>query len=177
MDLDSLQKVTGTGWLIPTPHARTAHPGEDWRYHPLISADQKADDREHQGARIKARFARRNHSSSSARQVAAAALGRAISTIQMPLRKARCCRRTISLRRRRTRFRTTAPPTRFEVTKPARKAVDSSFSRTRTPRMRRAPRCALPSVLTRRNSAGWVSRLAFENEREGASISSLTGPF
>src|SRR5207248_1435744 len=50
-----------------------------------ISANQKANERAHQGARTEAHRARRNHSSSSAREVSRAARADAIVTIQPPL--------------------------------------------------------------------------------------------
>ena len=63
----SLEEVVGTARFEAATVAWTAQPREYGRDRPLIGADQKSDDQKHQGARIKARFARRNHSSSSCR--------------------------------------------------------------------------------------------------------------
>jgi hypothetical protein len=65
--LHGFQEIARTGRLEPAASSGTGGPREDRRDDPLVGANQKSDDREHQGARIKARFARRNHSSSSAR--------------------------------------------------------------------------------------------------------------
>lgn len=83
---DRLEKVTRTGRFEATAQARSAQPREHRRERRLISANEKSDDRNHQGARIEARFARRKYSSSSAAYVARAAAARAITTIQRPLR-------------------------------------------------------------------------------------------
>jgi hypothetical protein len=161
MSFHCFEEVVRAGRLKPATAARSAQPGEHRRDRPLITADQKSDDQAHQGARIKARFARRNHSSRSAPYEAFAAAGRAINTSQNPPRISCCCERTISRNRRRTRFRFTAPPMRREVTKPARKGAP--VPTVSTPSTMNAPRCTWPSVLTRRNSADRVNRCAFPN--------------
>ena len=74
------------------------------------------------------------------------------------------CRRTISRKRRRTRLRTTAPPTRPEVTNPARHtqqfSIASAFSITSL------PRCVIPFRFTRSYSERCVSRRVFGNGNE-----------
>ena len=79
----SLQKICGTSWFeSATGSGTSAEPGKKRRKRVLIHADKDSNERKHQAARIEARFARRNHSSSSSRYVARAAFGRAIVTIQ-----------------------------------------------------------------------------------------------
>ena len=82
----------------------------------------------------------------------------------MPCRSSCWCRRTISRKRRRTRLRTTAPPTRPEVTNPARHgrefSIASAFS------IRSLPRCVIPFRFTRSYSERCVRRRVFGNENE-----------
>ena len=170
--LHRFEEVVRAGRLKTAAAPRSAQPRNRGRDRQLIGANEKSDDQKHQDARIKARFARRNHSSSSAAWGARAAAGRAMLTSQIPARTSPWCRRTISRNRRRTRLRTTAPPTRFEVTKPARKAAVSPVSR--TPRMRRLPRCALPSIRTRANSAGRFKRRVRPKVSDGTSAALFT---
>ena len=128
----------------------------------MITTNQKAQEQTHQGARIEARSARRNHSSFSSREVARAAPGRAITTNQSPSRNLARCARTISRSRRRVRLRMTAFPIRFDVTNPARNSFSPVAS---VPRIKNAPRCAEPSFFTRANSAGWTSRFRLGKDR------------
>ena len=74
------------------------------------------------------------------------------------------CRRTISRKRRRTRLRTTAPPTRPEVTNPARHGPELSIGITFN--IRSLPRCVIPFRFTRSYSERCVRRRVFGNENE-----------
>lgn len=163
--LERLEEIDRTSRLEPAPGARSAQKRQDRRNEQLITANQKTHEQEHQGARIEARSARRNHSSFSAPYDARAAAGRAITTNQKPSRSLPCWVRTMSRSRRRTRFRTTAPPILFEVTKPTRNNFSSSLASTPNTSVR--PRCAVPSDLTRVNSTGRTRRLAFGNDKAG----------
>lgn len=75
--------------------------------------------------KIESRRVRSNHSSRNASNVVSAAWDFATITTIQPGTAASRCRRQISRRRRRTRFRTTAPPTRREVMIPKREASPS----------------------------------------------------
>jgi hypothetical protein len=163
--LERFEKVDRACWLETAPGARSTEKRQHRRNRYLVSANQKTHEREHQGARIEARSARCNHSSFSARYGARAAAGRAIRTHQKPSRNLPCSLRTMSRSRRRRRFRTTAPPILFEVTKPARK--DFSSFRASTPSTSVRPLCAVPSDLTRANSPGRSKRFAFEKVKFG----------
>ena len=165
MCFERFEEISGTSRLETAAGTRSTQKRQYGRNQPLITANEEAQQEKHQGARIEARSARRNHSSFSARYEAPAAAGRAMTTNQKPFRSRPCWVRTISRSRRRTRFRITAPPTRFEVTKPARN--NFSFSCARTPRIRVRPRCAVPSALTRANSSGRTRRLPFGNDKLG----------
>lgn len=162
---EGFEKIGRTGRLETASGARSTQKRQDRRNEQLITANQKTHEQDHQGARIEARSARRNHSSFSAPYEARAAAGRAITTNQKPLRSLPCWVRTISRSRRRTRFRTTAPPIRFEVTKPTRNNFSSSLAS--TPKTSVRPRCAVPSDLTRANSTVRTRRLAFGNNKSG----------
>jgi hypothetical protein len=93
----------------------------------------------------------------------------------MPCRSSCWCRRTISRKRRRTRFRTTAPPTRPEVTNPARHtqqfSIASAFSITSL------PRCVIPFRFTRSYSERCVSRHVFGNDNELTFVVCIAKPF
>jgi len=49
---DGLEEVAGAGRLEPAATPRATQPREHGRDRPLVKADQKTDDRNHQGARI-----------------------------------------------------------------------------------------------------------------------------
>jgi hypothetical protein len=85
-------------------------------------------------------------------------------TNQTSCRSSCWCRRTISRKRRRTRLRTTAPPTRPEVTNPARHGPELSIGITFN--IRSLPRCVLPCRFTRSYSERCVRRRVFGNENE-----------
>ena len=85
-------------------------------------------------------------------------------TNQTPCRSSCWCRRTISRKRRRTRLRTTAPPTRPEVTNPARHGPELSIGITFN--IRSLPRCVIPFRFTRSYSERCVRRRVFGNENE-----------
>lgn len=165
--LQRFEKVDRTRRLKTASGARPTKKGQHWRNEQLITTNQKTHEQEHQGARIEARSARRNHSSFSARYEARAAAGRAIRTHQKPSLSLPCSLRTMSRSRRRRRFRTTAPPILFEVTKPARNSFSSSLASTPNTSVR--PRCALPSDFTRAKSAVRSKRLALEKVKLGES--------
>ena len=64
--LDRFKEVGGACRFEAAAGARSTQKGQDWRNEQLIAANQKTHEKEHQGARIEARSARRNHSSFSA---------------------------------------------------------------------------------------------------------------
>ena len=66
MFLKRLEKISRTGRLEAAARARSTQKGQHRRNEQLITANQKTHEQEHQGARIEARSARRNHSSFSA---------------------------------------------------------------------------------------------------------------
>src|SRR5438552_5264225 len=113
---ERFQKVSRTARLETASTARSSQKRQHRREEQLVTANKKTREKKHQGARIEARSARRNHSSLNSALVARAAAGCATSTSQNPRRNLVWCVRTISRKRRRTRFRTTAPPIFFDVT-------------------------------------------------------------
>jgi hypothetical protein len=84
----------------------------------------------------------------------------------MPCRSSCWCRRTISRKRRRTRFRTTAPPRRAEVMNPARH--EPEFSIGIAFNIRSLPRSVIPFRFTRSYSERCVRRRVFGNENKPA---------
>ena len=107
--------------------------------------------------RTPARSASRSHSCCNSANEAPTAARRAIATTQPP--GTHCGResRINSLNRRRTRFRSTAQPTRLEVISPT---LVEAHPRT-TPTVMKRPLWARPSVFTRRNSELCVNRMDF----------------
>jgi hypothetical protein len=94
-----------------------------------------------------------------------------MTTNQKPPRSSCWCRRTISRKRRRTRLRTTAPPSRRAVTKPARHGPQFSIGAVFN--IRRLPRCVTPFRFTHSYSDRCVSRRVFGKENElGCDIAS-----
>jgi hypothetical protein len=67
MRFHCFQKICRTGRLESATGTGPANQGEDRRERALINTNENPEQAEHQGARIEARFARRNHSSSNAR--------------------------------------------------------------------------------------------------------------
>jgi hypothetical protein len=63
--LDRLQQVLRTGWMKATAATGSGEAMQDRRQQFLVEMNQKSRKREHQGARIEVRLARRNHSCSS----------------------------------------------------------------------------------------------------------------
>jgi hypothetical protein len=63
VSLERFEKVNRTSGLKTASGARTAQKREHGRNEQLITANQKTQEQDHQGARIEARSARRNHSS------------------------------------------------------------------------------------------------------------------
>ena len=175
MSLYRFQKIRRTSRLKSTAGTGAANQGKERRERALINANEKAKQSDHQSAKIEARFARRNHSSSSAWLLASAASRLAMSTIQKSCRRSYWCVRTISRRRRRTRLRKTALPTCRLVINPTREAPE--FWTARTLITMNLPRSARPSRFTRLKSAVRVRRrvLGKENARApGMSIVDLT---
>jgi hypothetical protein len=64
--LDRFEKVDRTRRLETASGARSTKKRQQRRNEQLITANQKTHEQEHQGARIEARSARRNHSSFNA---------------------------------------------------------------------------------------------------------------
>src|SRR6266550_6679400 len=95
-------------------------------------------------------------------------------TNQTPCRSSCWCRRTISRKRRRTRLRTTAPPRRPEVTKPARHGAE--FSTGIAFNIRSLPRCVMPFRFTRSYSERCVRRCAFGKENKPAGAILIGNP-
>ena len=85
------------------------------------------------------------------------------------------CRRTISRKRRRTRLRTTAPPTRPEVTNPARHGPELSIGIAFN--IRSLPRCVIPFRFTRSYSERCVRRRVFGNGNEFTFVVSVVKAF
>ncbi|MEY2525479.1 MAG: hypothetical protein QOE73_250 [Verrucomicrobiota bacterium] len=175
--LHRFRTIRGATRFESTAHSGSAYPGENGREGALINANKNSNQPSHQAAKIEARFARRNHSSSNSRPETRAAGGRAIVTIQRFSRRSCWCLRTISRKRRRTRLRTTAVPIRFDVTKPARRRCRSirlalpprragrrGSCAGSTPMISNLPRSARPSFLTRSNSSVRVRRLDLGKE-------------
>src|SRR5947207_2358452 len=73
MGLQRFEKVGRTCRFEAASRARTTEERQHRRDQPLIAADKKTHEKEHQGARIEARSARRNHSSFSSSWLAFAA--------------------------------------------------------------------------------------------------------
>src|ERR1043166_1303568 len=63
--LQGLEKISGARRFKPATATRPLEKGEHWREQNLVTANKKTRQENHQGARIEARSARRNHSSFS----------------------------------------------------------------------------------------------------------------
>ena len=63
---NSLQEIARTSRLKTAAAPGSAQPMQQWRYRPLVKKHTRSQNPHHQGARIEACLARRNHSSSSA---------------------------------------------------------------------------------------------------------------
>ena len=94
-----------------------------------------------------------------------------MTTTQKSSRKSCWCLRTISRRRRRTRLRTTAPPRRPLVIKPARDAPE--FCTARAARTMNLPRSAWPASFTRSKFEVRVKRRVFGKENKRAPRTSI----
>jgi hypothetical protein len=101
-----------------------------------------------------------------------AAFARALVTNQQPARIWCWCLRTISRSRRRTRFRTTAPPIFREVTNPARKDSPEVSGNTRS--INNGPDWARPTLRTCANSSECVRRRDLGNAKRFGGISTST---
>jgi hypothetical protein len=94
-----------------------------------------------------------------------------MTTIQKSSRKSCWCLRTISRRRRRTRLRTTALPSRPLVIKPAR--LTPEFCTARAARTMNLPRSAWPAPFTRSKSEVRVRRRVFGKANKRAPCTSI----
>src|SRR6266536_2582629 len=75
--LHRLEKIGRAGWMKPATSRRSPEPRKQRRERPLVGTNEETNEQNHrQGRRIEARRARRNHSSSSAAEVARAEAGR-----------------------------------------------------------------------------------------------------
>ncbi len=160
MFLHCFGEVFGASRFKATARAGAGNRVDEGRNDELVGPQESADEPPHRTT--PARRASCCHSSRREANVAFAERGFATTTIQTPAGNTARESRTISRSLRRTRLRTTAPPTFFEVTKPMRAGFSSTpFN---TPRSIIFPCCAAPSVLTRRNSEDSV-RCAFLGKR------------
>lgn len=124
----SLQKITRTTRLETAAAARSRQQLQHGRKEELITADEDAN--QDHAVRIELRRASCCHSAASDCRLASAADWRAISVSHIPEEICGRAARTISRKRRRTRLRTTAPPTRREVTRPTRTSGVGTFFKT-----------------------------------------------
>jgi hypothetical protein len=118
---NGLEKVMRATRLEPAPRRGSAEQRKHRGDEQLISADTKTNQRFHvEDLSTPARVASVRHSSWICENVASTALCRAMRTSQQPVPSNGRSTRTISRKRRRTRFRATAVPTRREVMIPIR---------------------------------------------------------
>jgi hypothetical protein len=122
------EQITGTARLKAAARARAAQPQQKRRDDPLVTANQRADQPHEENSAP--RLARICHSSRKAWKLARAAAWRAMSTNHAPSHISPKDARTISRKRRLTRFRSTAPPTLREVMNPIRVAEFGAHFRT-----------------------------------------------
>src|SRR5439155_19168069 len=101
---DRSQEIFGTRGRKTAAGIRSAEERKHRWNRYLITANENANERAHQAARIEARRARRNHSSSKAWDVSRAARADAIVTTQTPPQISCSCLRKISRKRRRVRL-------------------------------------------------------------------------
>jgi len=135
--LDCFETITGASWLIPAAATWPGNERHRGANHPAIESNSGQHQCFHAEFRtIERRPARRNHSSRSIAKGASAAPFFATTTIQWPGASVCWFIRKISRTRRRTRLRSTARPTRREVTMPIRKSLLSGMQRTVTRRKR-----------------------------------------
>ena len=167
-----LHTVARARRLEPAAAASHIQQREQRRKRQLVNADQESEravehDEGAVGSKIEARCANFNHSPARSAALARAAVCRATMTNQHPGLSCGRLRRTASRSRRRTRLRTTAPPTRRDVTKPIRLDVSGGAAACKTPSTRKRPGQERPLSLTRRNSPARVSRAALGKRRRG----------
>lgn len=157
--LNGFEKIARTGRLETAAAARAGNEMQRGRDAKLVKTDQWTD---HSGTiRIEVRRANCNHSHRSDWNEALTAFFRPITTSHNPACKSGRAIRTISRNRRLTRFRTTAPPRRREVTNPILVSLDDGFFS--TPSAMNLPWHDSPSRLTLSNSAALVSLADFWN--------------
>jgi len=158
--LTRLQEICRAAWHIAAPRAGSTQRQQNGPECQLITSNDEANESEHQASRSnrRAAFAKWRHSSRRLANDALAAAARATRVNQTPGCRFGLSARTISLSRLRTRLRSTAPPTRREVTKPTR---DPSSSATcSTVRTMNPPWTERPSARTRAYSPLRTSRAA-----------------
>ena len=123
-------KIMRARWLEPASAACSRENGEHRRYEYVIEANGKLNEPLHDfGRPAAARRTSERHSACRSANSASTAKCRATITSHAPGGSWSRPARTISRRRRRTRFRSTAPPTRRDVTIPTRASPDSAFWR------------------------------------------------
>jgi hypothetical protein len=128
VDLAGREIITGAARFKAAARSRAAKPQEKRRHDPLMKANERADYPHEE--KSEPRLARTCHSSFKAWKLARAAACRAINTSHAPSHIPPSDARTISRKRRLTRFRSTAPPTRREVMNPIRVAESGEDLRT-----------------------------------------------
>ena len=157
-----LDKIFRAGRLVAASTSRTTHCLDCRRKNELVNPDYKNEQRSHaRGGKIERRRARSNHSPLNSSNEAEALAGLAIATINAPAGKSGLEARISSRNRRRTLFRTTAPPTRREVMIPALAAAPLSKSKRASLNSR--PWATRPFSRTMTNSLPSRRRASFGN--------------
>ena len=119
MPAQGLEEVFRAARLEAASATRSAQGPESGRECQLVNANEDDEQRSHgRGEKIESRPARSNHSRCNSSKEAVAAAGFAITTMRLPEGKCARVRRIASRNLRRTRFLTTAPPTRLDVINP-----------------------------------------------------------
>ncbi len=173
MPAQGLDEVFRARWLEATSAPGAAHRLQSGGQHALVNTDQKNEQRNHErGGKIESRRASCNHSALNSSKAAPAAADLAITTIRLPGGKSDRVRRISSRRRRRTRFRTTAPPTRLDVIIPALESPSQAGRK--KPIFRRRPCATFPLSRTCAKSRPSRSRADFGNVlRSGLGVSGV----
>ncbi len=131
VSLHGLKKITRARRLKAASASRAGKERQHRRDEQLIAANGKLNDALHKSGRITlARRTRRNHSSRNSENATPTARCRATITTHVPGKIRAISARTISRRRRRTRFRSTAAPTRREVMMPTFTEPAAALGRT-----------------------------------------------
>ena len=133
MPAQGLDEIFRAARLVSASAAGSAQRPQGGREDQLVNPDEKYKQRCHAGGgKIESRRARSNHSPLNSSNEAFALACLAIATTRAPAGKSARENRINSRSRRRTLFRTTAPPTRFEVMIPAFAGDPFSWQRTAT---------------------------------------------